>query len=200
MNSFLDKDYLSFMTSIFKSDEEKEEERRQQLMSQGLLDARQTVTENAEVLMTPEQKQMPGMFFGMGQPFSPVVDDSYPGLLKQATDNYLSIAAEPFSADQQARLLEAESKIPNPYNVVSPQAVASVYNLDNGNLQSVEAVKAAQENVATGFNLANVLPLMSYMSSAKSTPTMKITPGVATPGLKFAEEDLYEKYRRRGLL
>lgn len=188
------------MTSIFKSDEEKEEERRQQLMSQGMLDARQTVAENAEVLMTPEQKQMSGMFFGMGQPFSPVVDDSYPGLLKQATDNYLSIAAEPFSADQQARLLEAESKIPNPYNVVSPQAVASVYNLDSGNLQSVEAVKAAQENLATGFNLANVLPLMSYMSSAQPAPTMKITPGVSTPGLQFAEEDLYEKYRRRGLL
>jgi hypothetical protein len=186
--------------NLFKSDKEKEEERRQQLMSQGMLDARQTVAENAEVLMTPEQKQMPGMFFGMGQPFSPVVDNSYPGLLKQATDNYLSIAAEPFSADQQARLLEAESKIPNPYNVVSPQAVASVYNLDSGNLQSVEAVKAAQENVATGFSLANVLPLMSYMSSAQPTPTMRITPGVATPGLQFEEEDLYEKYRRRGLL
>ena len=58
--------YNIFDWGLFKSDKEKEEERRQQLMSQGLLDARPSVFMSAQdrEIMSNAEKPLPPIYPG----------------------------------------------------------------------------------------------------------------------------------------
>jgi|DEB0MinimDraft_10_1074344.scaffolds.fasta_scaffold05328_4 hypothetical protein len=180
-NSFLNKDYLSFMTSIFKSDEEKEKERLAKIYTNpvtgeveqyasGLMGMRPEVINQ---IKTSAQQNMQGMLFGAGPQFTALENVPMQGTVPTPTDEELLTNA-------------------------LKERITETYDLSKGTFKSAEIAKEIQE--ASKLSPMTMLTLMSAFGGASdrpSAPTITSQP-TATPGLMFRDEDLYKRYR--GLL
>lgn len=188
--------------NLFKSEEEKEEERKQQLMSQGMLDARPSVFMSAQdrEIMSNTEKPLPPIYPG-GPSFTRVEKPvEYPGLLEEARKEYLSMAAQPFTEENLQQQIEAEQKLKevsmatNPIDSGAKARLAEAYNIP-----IKEIAETPTESTMSPLTLLTLLSAFSGGSSGRPTaPT--IMPTQATPGLMLQPLDPYEKYRRRGLL
>jgi hypothetical protein len=187
--------------SIFKSDEEKEKERKQ-AMSQGLLESRPFVFMSAQdrEIMSNDEKPLPPIYPG-GPSFTRVEKPvEYPGLLEEARKEYLSMAAQPFTEKNLQQQINAEQKLKevsiatNPIDSGAKARLAEAYNIP-----IKEIAETPIESTMSPLTLITLLSAFSGGSSGRpAAPT--IMPTQATPGLMFQSEDPYEKYRRRGLL
>ena len=189
------------MTSIFKSDEEKERERRQAI-SQGLLESRPSVFMSAQdrEIMSNADKPLPPLYPG-GPSFTRVEKPvEYPGLLEEARKEYLSMAAQPFTEENLQQQIEAEQKLKevsmatNPIDSGAKARLAEAYNIP-----IKEIAETPTESTMSPLTLLTLLSAFSGGSSGRPTPPT-IMPTQATPGLMLQTQDPYEKYRRRGLL
>ena len=106
---------------------------------------------------------------------------------------YLDVAAEPFSAEQQTRLLEAEKAMQQSQTGFDTSTARATLT-DIGVLTD----KTTDADVpAKGVSPQLLFTLMSLLNATTSNrPTTKITPGVARPGVSFAQTDPYERFRR----
>ena len=183
---------------LFKSEEEKEKERRQQLMSQGLLDARPSVFMSAQdrEIMSNAEKPLPPIYPG-GPSFTRVEKPvEYPGLLEEARKEYLSMAAQPFTEENLQQQIEAEQKLKelsmatNPIDSGAKARLAEVYNIPTKEIAETPAN-------STMSPLSLITLLSAFQQDKPKAPTITDTP-TATRGLMFDDEDPYERYRRQG--
>jgi hypothetical protein len=110
---------------------------------------------------------------------------------------YLSTTGKPYSDTQQMAQREAEQGLLSNENISSARAfLQDTYDLQTGKFASNDKAKEVQ-SATKGLSPQMLITLMSMLQSSNTRPSpMKITPAVASPGLRFAETDPYERFRR----
>tara|TARA_X000000368_G_scaffold392541_1_gene357395 strand:+ start:4588 stop:5160 length:573 start_codon:yes stop_codon:yes gene_type:complete len=186
INSFLNKDYLNFMTGIFKSDEEKEKERLDKIYTNpvtgeveqyasGIMGMRPEVQAQMQRQIDAQQaKPIMGQIGPDGKPI---------GLLDAM------MGVRPMDLTQGT----AQS---DPMATMRAN-IQDTYDLSTGQFKGKEAVKAVAE-ATKGMSPNTLMTLLSAFQTDKPKPPPVTKIPTATKGVLQDYEDPYEKYRRQG--
>lgn len=187
VNSFLNKDYLSFMTSVFKSDEEKEKERLDKIYTNPVSGEVERYASGLMGMRPEVQAQMQRQIDA--QKSQPIMGQTGP-------DGKPIGFFDALAGVRPIDLTQGTVKVPNA-NEMQTDAMAKsinkIYDLDKGTFKS-DAVADAVKN--SNISPSTLLTLLSaFTSNNQVKPPMPTTQATATKGLVFNDEDPYKRYR-----
>lgn len=188
VNSFLNKDYLSFMTSIFKSDEEKEKERLDKIYTNPVSGEVERYASGLMGMRPEVQAQMQRQIDAQ---------NSQP-IMGQIGPDGKPIGFFDALAGVRPIDLTQGTAVPQDRTAIMRANLEDVYNLSTGKMKNDEAVKAVAD-ATKKIDPNTLLTLLSaFTSNNQVKPPMPSKQATATRGLMFDDEDPYERYKRQG--